>query len=315
MNVLVLGGNGFLGSHLVDRVVELGHEVTVFDRVQPRVARNLEHLKGRIRIINGEFENRRALRESLEGQDIVYHFIGATYPLASWKDPFIEIDLTIKNSVAMFNNAVEAGVKKVVYPSSGGTVYGRQRSPFTEETPTQPFSPYGIAKLCTEQFLNYYRDVNGIAADIYRIGNPYGPRQAVGSVQGVINIWMEAVLEGEEFLVYGDDANIRDYIYVTDVAELMTHSLDDLGTSETFNLGTGEGVSILRLLQVFERTLDAKPKYRVLPRRPSDNISSVLNSSKLLAHFPGYRFVPLEKGIKATWEDLKRRYRAYPDIS
>ncbi len=309
MKILVLGGNGFLGSHFVDKVVDLGHEVTVFDRVQPRVARNLEHLWGRIRFINGEFENRKVLREALEGQDIVYHFIGATYPLASWKDPFIEIDLTIRSSVSMFDIAVEEGVKKIVYPSSGGTVYGRQKSPFTEETPTQPFSPYGIAKLATEHFLSYYREANGVAADVYRIGNPYGPRQAIGSVQGVINVWMEAVLQGKEFLVFGDESNIRDYIYVGDVAHLMTHSLTDLGSSDTFNLGSGQGVSILELLEVFKEALDGEDlKYQVLPRRPSDNVASVLDTSKLLAHFPGFEFQDLAEKVLETWEDLKTRY-------
>ncbi len=309
MKILILGGNGFLGSHFVDKVVELDHEVTVFDRVQPRVARNLEHLWGKIRFINGEFENRKVLREALEGQDVVYHFIGATYPLASWKDPFIEIDLTIRSSVAMFDIAVEEGVKKIVYPSSGGTVYGRQKSPFTEKTPTQPFSPYGIAKLATEHFLSYYREANGVAADIFRIGNPYGPRQAIGSVQGVINVWMEAVLGHKEFVVYGDEHNVRDYIYVGDVAHLMTHSLTDLESSDTFNLGSGKGVSILELLEVFKEALSGEDlKYRVLPRRPSDNVASVLDTSKLLAHFPGFEYQTLTEKVRETWDDLKSRY-------
>jgi len=308
VKILVLGGNGFLGSHLVDRVVDLGHEVSVFDRTPLRLTRNLEHLWGRVRLINGEFENRRLLREALEGQDVVYHFIGATYPLASWKDPFIEIDLSLRNSVTMFDIAAEVGVKKIVFPSSGGTVYGRQKPPFTEETQTQPFSPYGIAKLATEHFLNYYRDYNGIAADIYRIGNPYGPRQPTGSVQGVINIWMEAILNGEELPVFGDESNIRDYIYVGDVAYLMTYSLSDLTSSETFNLGTGRGTSIMELLEIFKATLDVDFKYRVLPRRPSDNVSSVLDTSKLTAHFPGFSFQPMEDKLRETWEDIKSRY-------
>ena len=120
---------------------------------------------------------------------------------------------------------------------------------------------------------------------------------------------MEAVLQGKEFLVFGDESNIRDYIYVGDVAHLMTHSLADLRSSETFNLGSGQGVSILELLEVFKEALKGENlKYRVLPRRPSDNVASVLDTSKLLAHFPGFRFQNLADKVLETWKDLKTRY-------
>lgn len=309
MKVLVLGGDGFLGSHFVDKVVELGHEVSVFDRFPLMLTRNLEHLRHNVRLINGEFENRNQLRDALAGQEVVYHFIGATNPHLSWNDPFIEIDLSVKRSVHMFELAAELGVRKVVYPSSGGTVYGRQPQPATEETPPMPYSPYGIAKVAIEHFLDYYREREGLAFDIYRIGNPYGPRQPTGSVQGVIALWMEAILNGEEILVFGDRQNIRDYVYVRDVAELMTHSLTDLDTSEIFNLGTGEGLSVLDLLEIFKEGLDVEFDYRILEKRPSDNASSILDSSKLTSHFPGFEFKRFREMIGETFDDVRSRFR------
>jgi UDP-glucose 4-epimerase len=312
MKILVLGGDGFMGSHFVDRAVSLGHEITVFDRFPYQTSRNLEHQRGNIRLFSGEFANRELLTTALEGQDIAYHFICATTPIESWNDPYIEIE-NLRTSLQLCELAVLRGVRKIVFASSGGTVYGPQNYAVDEKATPNPFSPYGITKLATEYFLNYFRQHGGLAADIYRIGNAYGPRQSMWRPQGVISVWLRDILAGKEIQVYGDETTLRDYVYIKDVALLMTHSLRDLDSSEVYNLGTGKGTSILQLLNIIHRVLDASIQYRIHPRRPSDNAVIVLDSSKLVAHFPGFQFQTLEEKIPETWEYVKMWHQDIPE--
>lgn len=307
MNVIVMGGDGFIGSHLVDRLVELGHDVTVFDRCPYLVTRNLEHQKGFIRVISGEFANKIDLKNALRGNDVVFHFIWVSTPITSWNDPYLEVDENIRWSVQLAEAAVESGIKKMVFPSSGGTVYGtQQHGKVNESSLPCPFSPYGIAKLSVEHFLSYYRKSANLACDVYRIGNAFGPRQPVGSPQGVIAVWMSKILSGETITVYGDYETLRDYVYVKDIAHLMAYSVTDLNQSATMNIGSGQGTSIMELLDIFKRIIDIPFKYEIRPRRPSDNSSIVLDNSLILSHFPSFSFSDLEEKILETWQFLRR---------
>jgi len=305
MKVLVLGGDGFLGSHFVDQAVSLGHEVTVFDRFPYQVSRNLEHQGRKIRFVSGEFANRDEISKVLEDKDIVYHFICTTNPAESWNDPFIEIEENLRTSIQFFELAIQKGVKKIVFPSSGGTVYGPQEKPVDEKAVPKPLSPYGITKLATEHFLFYFREHSGIEVDIYRVGNAYGPRQPIQRPQGVIAVWMRDILNGSKIQAYGDQTTLRDYIFIKDVSYLMTYSLRNLGSSGVYNLGSGVGTSIIQLLDIFKAVIDKPFQYHIHPRRPQDNTSIILDSSKLIAHFPGFRFQRLEDKIADTWNYFK----------
>jgi len=309
MNILVLGGDGFIGSHFVDKAVSLGHEVTVFDRFPYNVSKNLEHQRGNIRFIDGEFANREQVAASLENQTVVYHFICATNPATSWHDPFIEIETNLKSSMEFCDLAASAGVKKIVFPSSGGAVYGRQDSVIRENTLPRPFNPYGITKLTTEFFLGYFRERTGMAVDIYRIGNAYGPRQPMDSPQGVIAVWMGKILKGDPIEVYGGAGAVRDYVYVEDIANFITHSINDLESSDTYNLGTGRGISVLELLDIFHAAIDRPFKYEISPHRQFDNTIAILDSSKLLSFFSDSEFQRIEDKIADTWQYAKEHYR------
>jgi UDP-glucose 4-epimerase len=310
--VLVLGGDGFLGSHMVDRLVDAGHGVSVFDRFPYRQTRNLGRHAGRIRFLAGEYANKDHLVEALRGQEIVFHFICATNPAASWNDPLVEVEQNLTPLLHFLEAAVAAGIRKVVFPSSGGTVYGRRQEACSESAVPRPFSPYGIVKLASEHFLTHYRERAGLAVDIYRISNAYGPRQPMERGQGVIAIWIDQILRGEEIQVYGDETTLRDYVHARDVAHLMAHSLRDVGASGLFNLGSGTGTPIAELLRIFQRVVDIPFRYRQHPKRPSDNAALILDSRHLLQHFPGFAFEDLEKGIGETWRYCRER-AASPD--
>jgi UDP-glucose 4-epimerase len=309
MRVLVVGGDGFIGSHVVDQLVELKHETTVFDKCPYQMTKNLEHLKSKIRVVSGEFANKTDLRDVLQGQDVVYHFVWASTPIASWKDPYIEIDENIRLSVQLIEIAAEMGVKKIVFPSSGGTVYGahKEGDRVTESCLPQPSCPYGIGKLAVEYFLNHFRNIYGIASDVYRIGNAYGSRQPLQSQQGVVAVWMAKILAGEKIKIYGNQETLRDYVYVTDIAYLVTHSLSSLAKSEVLNIGTGKGTSILELLNIFKKVIDKQFEFEIQPRRSSDVASIVLDSRKILAYFPGFCFSALDDKIRETWQILRKK--------
>ncbi|MFT5367745.1 MAG: UDP-glucose 4-epimerase [Candidatus Latescibacterota bacterium] len=309
-----MGGDGFIGSHVVDQVVELGHAVTVFDRFSYRTSKHLEHQRGKVNFVSGEFANRDVLKQVLENQDVIYHFICMTNPASSWNDPFIEIEQNLRDSIQFFELASTCGVRKIVFPSSGGTIYGPQNGRITEDTLPQPFSPYGITKLATEHFLNYFKERVNIASDVYRIGNAYGPRQPLNNPQGVIGQWMKHILEESEIQAFGDRQTLRDYIYVEDIALLMTHSLNNVDSSGTYNLGTGIGVSILDLLDIFLHTIDQPFQYQIHPRRSFDNTSVILDSSKLMAFFPDFKFQNMKEKILDTWCYVRNHYQPPPSL-
>lgn len=304
MKVLVLGGDGFLGSHMVDRLVVPGHEVTIFDRLpEGRLQRVVRH-GDRIRVVRGEFGDTAELRAALAGQELIYHFISATTPGSSWEDPEAEIAGNLAPALAFLRLAAEAGVRKIAFASSGGTVYGPSggEAPLTEASPTRPATPYGIGKLAVEGFLWHARERHGIACDIYRIGNAYGPRQPTRGSQGVIGIWFEKLRRGEAIELFGD-GGVRDYVYVRDVAELMGYSLRDLGASDLFNVGTGRGISVVELAEILRSALPVDFEVIRHPRRGFDAPAVTLDSARILERHPRFAFTPLEKGLLATWEE------------
>lgn len=303
--VVVFGGDGFIGSHLVDQLAAQGHEISVFDRFRNDTSKNLAQLEGGYRRIPGDFSSRDSVAAALEGQEVACHCISASNPVSGWRNPHAEIEEELRNSVRFFELCAQQGVRKVVYVSSGGTVYGQQTGPAGEDTLPRPCNPFGICRLAAEHFLDYFRIKDGLAADVYRAGNVFGPRQPMNASQGVIAVWMGRIIEGKPIEVFGDEKTLRDYIYVEDAAHLMTLSLQDLASSDTFNLGTGRGTSVLQLLEIFRTVVDRPFEYRIQPRRASDNTCVILPSGKLLRRYPEFRFQDLQGMLRRTWEHVK----------
>lgn len=306
MKALILGGCGFIGSHLADALVARKCKVTVVDAADARGCHNLAHLMDRVEFICGNTIDKGLLAEVLSEKDIVYCLANSTNPAASWHDPFLEIDNHLKNCIRLFRFAARAKIKKVVFPSSGGTIYGAWPTPVSEEVAPQPFSPYGIVNLAIENFLAYYARSGDFSYDIFRIGNVYGPRQSADKKQGVVAVWMSKIAKGETIEVFGDDTTLRDYIYVTDIARLMTHSLSSLDESGVYNLGSGKGTSIFELLSIIKASIPVDVKTSLMPKRASDNKSIILDNRKILSRFKGFRLSSLEEKLPETWEYYSR---------
>ena len=259
-----------------------------------------------MRLIKGEFGATPELVEALVGQDIIYHFIWTTTPGSSWGHPMTEIEGNLRPTLEFLNCAEKAGVRKIIFPSSGGAVYGSVNGdvPQTEDMPTNPSTPYGVGKLAVEGFLRYFHESTGAACDIYRIGNAYGRGQPTRGSQGVVGIWLDRIRRGEPIEVFGGASPLRDYIYVEDIATLMTFSLRDTEASGLFNLGTGRGVSPLDLVAIVRRVIPRSFGMVMNERREFDGQSVILDGSRLLSQFPDFSITSLEDGIRATWQAM-----------
>ncbi len=307
---LVLGANGFIGSHLVDSLAEQGHFVRCFDRYKSNsvIFSNAEHHN--VEIVSGDFLNSTSLKEAVEGMDYVFHFISTTTPITSDNDPSVDIDTNIRMSIELFKICTEKGVKRVIFASTGGAIYGNvpTHDPISERVCPKPVSPYAIGKLTIENYLRYFQTKYGLNSLVMRISNPYGPRQNTLSGQGVIPIFLEKVLRNEPITIYGDGSMIRDYIYVEDVAHLIVEAFDkNLEICDIYNIGSGEGRSVNELVEVIETVTGNKvtKEFKAVPSTFVDHI--VLDTSKFIKDFdirPQYKF---EEGIQRTWEYLKNQ--------
>lgn len=300
--ILVVGGNGFIGSHLVDSLAARGHEVAVFDlfdSVQPRWdAVGVEQ-------ISGNFLNIGDVRAAVQGQEYVVHMLSTTDPATAEADPTLDVRTNILSSISLFEECVRADIQHVYFPSSGGAIYGPQdRASFSEDAPTRPISPYAIGKLAIENYLGYFSHRFGLSSTIMRVSNPYGTRQNPRKRQGVIPIFLRNLLKGDPVTVMGDGSMVRDYIYVRDVAEIMARMITQGTKQSLYNLGSGQPSSVMDLVEVIARVTGRQPEIKHSPV-PSTYVDRVtLDVSLLNEEFPGSSLTSLEEGISHTWDEM-----------
>lgn len=307
MNVLVLGGCGFIGSSLAEALLAAGASVTVFDRIGVD-RRNLAAVASRLAWIEGDFGNPRDLRRALAGVDVAVHLVGTTPPAGSLQSPAFDAEASIVGSVRLFELCVEAGVRRVVFASSGGTVYGIPQGALLHEShPLQPISPYGAAKLAVEKYLGAFAYQSGLEATILRLSNPYGPRQNPAAGQGVIATWMHGLLRGAPVDLYGDGSVVRDYLHVDDAAAALcaaTLAPSAPDRLRVFNAGSGQGHSLLDLHALLERVVQAPVPLRRHEARRIDVPRNVLDVAAIREALGWQAGIGLEDGMRAMWRAL-----------
>lgn len=301
MRCLVLGGGGFIGSHLVEALLASGHEVAVFDHPS---ARHLGYLQTRgISIFTGDFLKWGEASLPLSGFDVIYHLISTTVPQTSNDNPASDVETNVLGTLRMLDEARKAGVKKIIFSSSGGTVYGiPQEIPIKEIHPTDPTSSYGICKLAVEKYLHLYWALHGLDYNILRISNAYGARQPARSTQGVISAFLDKVLKGNELLIWGDGSIIRDYIYVSDIVDAMVKTAYYQGEHKIFNIGAGQGHSIKDIISSLEQILRRPLQLRYMPARKFDVPVNILDISRALKYLAWEPRVGLHDGISRAYE-------------
>ena len=244
MKILVLGGSGFIGSHVVGALLAAGHGVRVYDRAPER----FRPTPAGVEFLPGELSDTAALAGALAGVDMVFHLISTTVPSTANLDPIADVQGNLINTIRLMELMRAQGVDRLLYLSSGGAVYGvPQVDPVPEDHPLNPVISYGIIKVAVENYIRAEQHLHGLNPVILRPSNPYGPRQGYGGVQGVIGTFMWRVARGESMQLWGDGSVVRDFIHVRDLAELCLACAEQEVTG-TFNAGAGEGHSIRQVL-------------------------------------------------------------------
>lgn len=303
-NALVVGANGFIGSHLVDALVAEGHTVRAFDRFSGEHGATFTATG--VEIVRGEFLSRTDLESAVEGQDIVFHFLSTTTPATAERDPTLDVRTNIAQTIELLESCVHARVKHFYYASTGGAIYGMQgKTSYAESDRALPVSPYAIGKLTIEHYLRYFRTVNGLNSTTFRISNPYGTRQHPTKLQGFIPIALRHIQRGESVVQLGDGSMVRDYIFVADVVEMITRIVKDHPRHELYNIGSGKGKSVSEVLAAVRTVtgVDFSIERRAAPATFIDRV--VLDTQRYRDQFGDFAATSLEEGIRLTYKDME----------
>ena len=303
--VVVFGGGGFIGTAVVDRLLSDGHDLRIFER--PRVEPHRTFASSEmVQWLEGEFKNTSDVRTALQGADAVVHLICTTRPQSSNADPAFDVQSNIIPSLQLLKEMRETGVRKLVFISSGGTVYGPPLcAPIDEEHPTHPTTSYGITKLATEKYLLLEKQLHGLKPVILRVANPYGERQRVEFAQGVVAAFLKRALANEPIEIWGDGSVVRDYLHVGDVAEAFAAALDYQGDESVFNIGSGTGTSLNDLVSILSRVLGRDLRVDYKPARDFDVKSNVLCCERARKVLGWSAKVPMRGGLRKTVGWLK----------
>lgn len=296
---LVIGANGFVGSHLVDELAEAGYKVRAFDRFSKGVRFN-EHAN--VEVVAGDIFDDIAMLQALEGVDYVFHSFSATTPFLSDSDPYSDITMNLLRNVQLFEKCVEAKVKKVLYMSSGGAVYGSvaEHRQATEEDMPLPVSPYGIGKLGAEYYLAYFQRKYDLSHTSYRLTNPYGPRQLSNNNQGVIPTFVSKIEAGEDIVIYGDGSASRDYIYIRDATKMIVDSFKKDTGHFIYNIGSGQQTSVSTIAQTIEEVLGKQAKV-IFKEAPKTFLKkSDISIQRFIDDFGMPHITPFKEGVTKT---------------
>lgn len=303
IKVLVTGGAGFIGSHLVDRLVQEGNEVVVIDNLstgkRKQVNKKAQFYKMDIRSkrIERVFRKERPL--------IVVHLAAQMNVRLSTEDPVFDAEVNILGTINLLEHAVKNGVRKVSFASSGGAVYGEQEVfPAAESHRTDPLSPYGISKLAGEKYLAYYTNTTGLRHAIMRFGNVYGPRQEPEGEAGVIAIFSKLMLDGGQPIINGTGKQTRDFVYVDDVVESLMVTMDE-DIQGIFNVGTGQEATVNECYGIIKELTNSSCKDLYGAAKKGEQFRSVLDVRKLREGFDWEPQVSLAEGLKMTVEFFK----------
>ena len=304
--VLVTGGAGFIGSHLVDRLISLGHRVVIVDDLST----------GRLHNINKAATfyhasiNHPSLEEIFQREqpDIVYHHAAQISVAESVQDPVKDAEVNIQGTLRIIEVSRRLGVQKIIFSSSGGTIYGEPSySPCDEAHPIRPLSPYALSKRVGEQYLELYHHIYRLPYVTLRYGNVFGPRQNPHGEAGVVAIFSKSMLEGQQPRIFGTGDQERDFIYVDNVVDANILAMD-AGQGE-YNVGTGNGTSVNRIFQHLKGILKYRWDPGYGPSRPGEVFKISLDSSCFQREFGWTPGISLEEGLVRTAEYFKAAAR------
>lgn len=305
MKIVVTGGAGFIGSHLVDRLIQEGHEVAVVDNLSTGKRRNLNKSARFYKLDIQSSRLERVFRR--ERPLLVIHLAAQVAVRRSVEDPIFDAQVNILGTLNLLEQAVKYGTRKIIFASSGGAIYGEQEVfPAPELHPTRPLSPYGISKLSGEHYLAYYQRVSGIQHVILRYSNVFGPRQDPEGEAGVVAIFTRKMLDGEQPIINGNGRQTRDFVFVDDVVEA---NLAVMGkeVQGIYNVGTAEETTINDLFRILVELTKAGCKELHGPAMKGEQARSVVDISTLRHEVGWEPRVSLREGLRRTVEFFRER--------
>jgi UDP-glucose 4-epimerase len=301
MKTLITGGAGFIGSHVASEMLGQGWEVVVVDDLSSGKRENLNEISKKVRFYQMDICSEDLEKIfAKEKPDIVHHLAAQISVADSVRNPVHDAMVNVVGSTNLLQNCVKHGVKKIIFSSSGGTVYGAtEELPAVEELPFSAMSPYGVTKICMEYYLPFYKAEHGLDYTTLRYSNVYGPRQDPHGEAGVVAIFAQAMLSGKTPTINGDGKYVRDYVYAGDVARANYLAIDK-GDGEAFNIGTGLGVDVNQLYEMIAEAIGFENDALHGPHRPGDLRRNYLDLNKAERVLGWQPQVSLKDGLEKT---------------
>lgn len=303
MKCLVLGGTGFIGSNLCQRLVKEGNKVKIFARNDCNYkTSNFENVE----IINSEFNENVDFEKYLDNIDIVFHLISTTVPATSNEDRVFDLYSNVIPTLKLLDACVKRNVKKMVFLSSGGTVYGVPKEiPIKEEHPTDPICSYAIQKLTIEKYLHFYFCQFGLDYSIIRLSNPYGVGQIGNRGQGVVPIFMKHIMKSEPITIWGDGSVTRDYIYIDDVSDALIRIMNYSGKIKLFNIGSGYGLTLIDVANKIAKVIGKSCEIKFVEARKIDVNTNILNIDRAKKELEWKPIITFDEGISKFYDYIK----------
>jgi UDP-glucose 4-epimerase len=310
MNVILLGAAGFIGTNLAMSLAKNKDiNLTLVDAEKKYFPDIITANYSDIKIKESPFQMDTDFEQLLEKQDVVYHLVSTTVPTTSNQYITQELTANVVVTTKMLDACVKTGVKKVVFISSGGTVYGKESDcPLNEETPTYPISSYGVQKITIEKLLYLYHYLYDLDYRVIRLANPYGPFQRPNGILGAVTTFTYKALQHDKITVYGDGSVVRDFIYIEDAVRAIMNIVDGDSVHRTFNVGCGYGTSIKSLLNIIKETLHIDLEVEYVHGRKVDVPVNYLDISRYEKEYGKLNPISLESGILKTADFMKSVY-------
>lgn len=306
MRILVTGGAGFIGSNIADAYIKLGHDVYIIDNLSTG---RKDFINPKAVFIETDIRDKKSVSKIFDEHkfEIINHHAAQIDLRKSVEDPNFDVDVNVMGSINLLENAVKHNIRKFIFASTGGAMYGEHDYfPADEDHPTRPYAPYGINKLAVEKYLYFYHHVYGLNYVIFRYANVYGPRQNPYGECGVIAIFTEKILNKTQPVINGNGEQTRDYVYVNDVVEANILALKAKASS-IYNIGTGVETSVNYLFNELNKYSDTKFKENHGPAKKGEQMRSVLSYEKIKNELGWIPKVDINEGLRLTVEYFNKQ--------